>query len=316
MNFSIEDFGIHRDDQLQEGWLKLETVLSIYIDMIERGKVVALSQQTIQELNEAPLVDPATGACRLRQIFKPWAMLPYSPSELEETLSTWDLLVAEISKRIPGHVEDEQGTSQYGLVDAAHLDAAEVPPGFAREFLSRARRPNFAFIAPGIRLSTAEEFVAQPYRKVVGPDFGPDFRWPIRLFMMEHASQFSAAKTDWPDSLQLSRMPCGLFLNFCSTQRPCPFEDDTLVVFPFDKLACYPDDSSPGVWKMEKTYVYGMQHGTQLLAIIENMYLCVGRGRWQVNEHGVAGGISWFEEASVAELEEWYSIPVGPGRFC
>lgn len=65
---------------------------------------------------------------------------------------------------------------------------------------------------------------------------------------------------------------------------------------------------------MQKTHLWGKAHGTQLLAILENMYEALMLGRWQVDEHGVAGGIAVFEEASVEDLEP-YHIPVGPGLF-
>ncbi|KAF2141917.1 uncharacterized protein K452DRAFT_332619 [Aplosporella prunicola CBS 121167] len=313
MNFSMEDISGPEVDSAN-GWMKLECVLSIYIDMIERGKAVALSKQMILDREDAPEIDPVTGTFRLGHIFKPWTMVPYSSLDIEDTITIWNELVAEIERRMPGYVEDKQDTPQYGLLDATQLDAAGIPQGFARELLSRVRKPNFTFIAPGIRVPTLEEFIEQPFRRIEGPHFEPDFRWAIRLFMIEHTKQYSETEVTWPIYLQQSRMPCGVFFDFCWIQAPCPFEDSMRVELPF-KLACRSDGSTPGLWETDYTHLYGMRHRTQLLAILENMYEALILDNWQVDSHGVAGGIAVFEEASMEQLEQFYRIPVGPGYF-
>ncbi|OJD29410.1 chitin-type 1 [Diplodia corticola] len=329
MNFSIEDMKLDEDEP---EWLKLESVLSIYIDMIEHRKIVALPFSFFEDDAPAaapngssqPRIDPASGARKpVVDYARPWVEAPYSKVDLEETLDIWADLIKAIETRMPGYAIDAAAAAdadnQHGLVDAASLDAAGVPAtGFARELLLRARRPRFVYLAPGVRLPTLDEFVAQPYRDVAFDDEGPHFVKPIRLFVVEHdVSQQPVPHDDaagWPYNLLPGGAPCGFYLDLCWTQDPAPFEDAVLVRFPFE-LARRPDGSTPGVWRMDGVEKYGKPHGTQLLAVLENMYNNVTEGNWRVDEYGVAGGIAEFQEADARELEERYSIPVGPQRF-
>ena len=49
------------------------------------------------------------------------------------------------------------------LVSEAASDAAKLPVGFARSFLSKAKRPQFIYIAPGLSIPEADTFMPHPF---------------------------------------------------------------------------------------------------------------------------------------------------------
>ncbi|KAI6899351.1 hypothetical protein KC318_g9499 [Hortaea werneckii] len=156
-------------------WQYLESILSVWIEMIQRQKVAAISNEVGSERYEqheqgwlvfhGPDRDPLTGLQRLTHDAEPWTIVPWTAKDLEEALEGWDSAVEAIEETM--QLDDAETAD--GLLDAACLDAAKIPDGFAREFLTKARRPRFDFIAPGLRVPSPEDFTRQPFTDVSRP---------------------------------------------------------------------------------------------------------------------------------------------------
>ncbi|KAK3656725.1 hypothetical protein LTR56_002706 [Elasticomyces elasticus] len=175
---AIMMFDITDDIELDYPWQKLESILTVWIEMIQHGKIVALDTSIGTgsyewdaaggfHLTEGPPRDPATGARRLNTAQRPWTILPYSRKDLQDSLELW--------RKIVETVESKMGINEpsavRGLLDTGYLDGARIPIGFARDFLSQAIRPRFSRIAPGLSVPNEEHFSIQPYLA----------RWPSRV---------------------------------------------------------------------------------------------------------------------------------------
>jgi hypothetical protein len=139
-------------------WQRLETVLSVYIDMIECEKVVCVhneveepgdfkmmdvegqGQQWISTYDrpDALLADPSTGVTRSKDaMFGPWIVQPYTKEVLDQCLQTWELLVGEIEQKMPTPPGDDVSTSSQTQV---RLRRARYPAANIRRILQSALR--------------------------------------------------------------------------------------------------------------------------------------------------------------------------------
>ncbi|KAI6804104.1 hypothetical protein KC361_g316 [Hortaea werneckii] len=183
---------LHLDIQdeldVDQPWQYLESILSVWIEMIQRQKVAAISNEVGSERFEqheqgwlvfhGPDRDPLTGLQRYTQDTEPWTIVPWTAKDLEEALEVWESAVETVEEKM--ELDDAETTN--GLLNAACLDAVKVPDGFAREFLAKARRPRFEFIAPGFKVPDAEHFTRQPF---TGIPTEADTIPPILLFRGE-----------------------------------------------------------------------------------------------------------------------------------
>ncbi|KAM5454795.1 hypothetical protein MaudCBS49596_002092 [Microsporum audouinii] len=123
----------------EELWHPLETVLSNWINLILIGKVIGSLPG-----------EPGLFNC---EKFECWEWRPYSDAQVGTCIAAWDRLCETIEARISSSTtgsavdNNNRHDSEPPLVPPAILDAALVPdPGFARAFLTRARRPLSAWI--------------------------------------------------------------------------------------------------------------------------------------------------------------------------
>lgn len=167
-------------DELEETgpWQPLESILSVWIEMIQRGKAIALHDDVCEatygqmewrlDANgniceiKGPRRDPATGAIRIGHI-PPWTIVPWTKQDLADCLELWKTAVDLIEQRMSLSPQEHET----GLVDIAVLEALPTPEGFARQFILQARKPRFSFIAPGLLLPTAGDFSKQPFRSTL-----------------------------------------------------------------------------------------------------------------------------------------------------
>lgn len=85
-----KDFDLHP----KQPWQKLESILSVWIEMIQRQKVVALHDNVGSEADDTvvlrikggPERDPDTGAKRLAGVMTPWAVQPWTKLDLQQSL--------------------------------------------------------------------------------------------------------------------------------------------------------------------------------------------------------------------------------------
>lgn len=138
-----------------ELWHPLEMVLSNWIELIHVGKVVA-----------SPREHPSLYGS---EKIGPWEWRPFGEGQIRECVDTWHRLCETIEGRISPSLSSSSTSPPTfePLLPYATLDAASVPQdGFARAFLTRARRPRFKQIAPGLILPPTDptEFTKrQPY---------------------------------------------------------------------------------------------------------------------------------------------------------
>ncbi|KAI6828139.1 hypothetical protein KC340_g9235 [Hortaea werneckii] len=326
---------IHLDiqDELdpEQPWQSLESILTVWIEMIRRQKVVALSDEVGSERFEyyeqgmikipGPERDPLTGVRRLTDNTRPWTIVPWTAQDLEETLNVWAAAVEMIEEKM--QLGDAERTD--GLLDAAALDAAKIPDGFAREFLTQARRPRFNFIAPGLRVPLREEFVRQPFTELTPED---DAIPPILLFRNDQTVQtegiwwfgefthkYNHLSIDAPECL------CGLYFSLCVKTSGYPQEDGCNIVLPFEfengfakKSDETPVERTSDLLQAGKN-PYHEDHPAPLRAFLETVRENVEDGHWTVDEHGVAGGLDVWKQADTEEHWDKYFQPLGRGRF-
>jgi hypothetical protein len=240
-------------DELEESspWQPLESILSVWIEMIQRGKAVALHDHVCkasydnsdyqqdadgvwQEI-KGPQRDPTTGAIRIGQA-PPWTIAPWTKQDLTECLEIWTTAVGLIEERMSLLPQ----AHETGLVDPSAFEALPIPEGFAQQFMLQARKPQFSFIAPGLRLPTDDIFTMQPFMSAINPneEASEQVTPPILLFRSE-----SSVPTDSLSPLSFSYShegpastdcPSGLYLSRCDRTSGTPFEDGCELLLPFE----------------------------------------------------------------------------------
>jgi hypothetical protein len=325
-------------DELEESgpWQPLESILSVWIDMIQRGKAVALhddvckasydnsdyqqdSDGAWQEI-KGPQRDHLTGAIRIGQA-PPWTIVPWTQQDLTECLEIWDMAVDMIEERmsLPTHAHEN------GLVDPVSLESLPIPEGFARQFMLQARKPRFTFIAPGLRLPAADTFARQPFISALdlNEEISEQVTPPILLFRSESnvpTESLSPLSFDYPHK---GPCPAGLYLSRCDRTSGTPFEDgcELLLPFEFENGWAKQSDCSDLVYRESHESLlqsgvnpFNQRHPVQLKGFLEIIVMNVRAGSWLVDRHGVSGGLDIWKQA---DTEKWrsYWLPLGPGMI-
>lgn len=320
---SIFDSAITQNGRQQ--WHPLEVVLSAWLDMVDAGKVQAVEPQV-----EVP-----------NEKFDPWIILGYSESLLKDAIESWDALLSAIESRrgpaAPSEVADEP------LLPVAVLDAAAISSGFARAFLTQARRPSFQLIAPGLSLPTASSFARQPFSSVEPdpPNEDPDdptVQFPILLFPSPETFRSPPGSDTitgsdlpfaWP-WCQVEAYNTGLYLTD-SDRASLSFDDGVRLVTPFglgvhgyartadgarfgeNKEARGPV-GAPGL-SFHSLFQPGYSpfiesHEARLAQVLRAWTRLVEHGVWEVGPDGVLGGIDKWREADTAARWLDYVIPL------
>ncbi|KAK5130470.1 hypothetical protein LTR08_001992 [Meristemomyces frigidus] len=310
----------------EQPWQKLESVLSVWIEMIQREKVVALHDDVDRDQGwphdaERDLAMKLNRHYRLEGEQTPWTMAPWSAIDLEQTLEVWQMAVEMIEQKMglndDGSTQDITSNNSKpddGLIHAVALDLAEIPDGFAHKFLRRARRPRFTFIAPGLRCPSVEDIAIQPFiesRQQNSEDLThpePEKVSPILLFRSDATVSSTEGMNGWYQGpyAQTRDFPSGLYLDPCNRGHDMPFEDGCRLILPFEfdlfeaGWAKQSDGSRAegrdNLYQSGKN-PYNYPHAVQLQAFLENVYLNVRSGYWNVDAHGVAGGVEKWKEA-------------------
>jgi hypothetical protein len=329
-------------DELEESnpWQPLESILSVWVEMIQRGKAIALHddvckarynesdwQQNVdgvwQEI-QGPQRDPTTGAIRIGQA-PPWTIVPWAKQDLTECLQLWETAVDLIEERMSLPPQAHEN----GLVHPASFEALPIPEGFAKQFVLQARKPRFTFIAPGLRLPTTNTFANQPFMSTLNLNEGGPGQVtpPILMFCSE-----SNVPTDSLSPLSFSNphegsepaeCPSGLYLGRCDRTSGTPFEDGCELLLPFKlengwaKQSDLSDlvDGEPHESLLQSgVNPFNQRHPVQLKGFLKIVATNVRAGNWSVNNHGVAGGLDTWKQA---DTEEWrdYWLPLGPGKI-
>ena len=287
-------------------WQPLESILSAYIDMVEAEKAIAL-HDTVGQAAEGPETEIKMGNDRVQYKSRPWVLQAYTKGDLEACLNTWLKLVQAIEQRAdPTGSKHNPEDDDEPLASRTALNVAGIPKGFAYDLLSHANYSHIWYVAPGVRLPKVEEFLNQPFKKILKqyPKETEGMKMPFLFLRATGEVSAKEAKFRWPFST-LESVPCGLYLDaFPNAQNP--FEDACRFVLPI-KLGgnryARTADFKPIIRSHSDLYQTGinpfvMRHGPKLVAILENWLEHIERGHWQVDEKGVVGGIDGESSAS------------------
>jgi hypothetical protein len=150
---------------------------------------------------------------------------------------------------MPNAGQQQSPVPRESLLTEADLDPAHVPEGFARSFVSKAKRPIFRYIAPGLSIPGSTSFSSQPFSSVEPSprddgDPEPAVVFPILLFRASeqfHTPHADGNENDMtgshlPFSWQCSQVlsyPAGLYINEADRESGDVFEDTVKLVLPF-----------------------------------------------------------------------------------
>lgn len=339
MQPSIHDAGTAHNGR--QTWYPLEVILTAWLDMIEAGKVQAVTKD-IQPINEK---------------HDPWIMVPYSQRQLNDTVKAFNRLADAIESRIfnEGQQLDTQkplnseiNPDSY-LLSEDELEAAGIPQGFAHSFLTKARRPNFRYIAPGLSIPTSESIKSQPFSSIKRPpgwDGAEDFPheiYPILLFpsselyetwrdptlVPQFANQYRPFH--WPYN-ELKSYTAGLYFTPTDRVSIYEFEDSVNMVLPYPiggfGYARTADGARFGENKEQKGvagYVqgggtfadlfqlgynpFGTMHYVQLEKVLDLWTELVESGEWKIGKDGVQDTINKWKDADTYYKWNKYVVP-------
>jgi hypothetical protein len=199
----------------RQGWYPLECLLDAYIDMFELEKVQAISDD-IEYVSGPDKQDP-------------WIIHDYSEPIVQRTVKALNELVQSIESQLPASATvspDEAGSSF--LADEVTLSAAGID-GFASEFFSMAKSPQFKYIAPGISIQTSTQLKDQPYRTM------PTEEGDINTILLFRGDRIvtNLGGIFYPPSKDITKYPSELYLQPCGRHGANTFEDVTTFVLPF-----------------------------------------------------------------------------------
>lgn len=340
-------FGVY-DGTTSPAWQPLETILSVYIDMIERRKAVALHKSIVDsdkdffphpddgsmvpvELhpNPPPREDAETGAKRGLHCYNPWTLVPYAQRDLEETLDAWSDLLDAIEERRPRTSDATSQGSTQGIFTETQLQGTRLRAnGFAWKFFLRARKPTFAHLGPGLRLPTLEQLSTSHFPRDDGDDpaFDTDSTIvsPVPILL---GSEDTTAWLTYPFT-EAASIPWGLYLDASDFDGPCPFEDGSRLALPFPlggngfakKADGNPLNSGAGPAGDGHAELYQLgknpfmpDHSSQLLAVLMQFVGHVRTGMWNVGAEGVERGADVFREADTEMVSPDYRLVLGAG---
>jgi hypothetical protein len=313
-HISLEDSDITMNGR--QGWVRLEEILEALLEMMDQGKVVAVD-----------------GSYSGRQeTISGWIMPSFTEHDLEESLQGLDALIAAIEERLP--VPPPKTGFEIGFIDPDDPETSAVfPPGtFARRFLERARKPRFAFLAPGLQIATSQPFASVAIEE--------DRLRPILLLQSSSRAYHDTFRTSWGEPYSVPHFhrdfgeiidyPAGLYLTETKPYDVNPFEDGCKLVLPFaigenscvrtsDGAVFGEDKQTPGeiptpTPTSSQLFQLGYNHfikshNVQLKDILWHWTALVESGKWDVDQNGVIGGIEKWREADTEEHCQDYLLP-------
>jgi hypothetical protein len=290
-------------------WLPLEVILDGLVDMIEQGKILAVDATYSGEQERT----------------EPWIMPSYTDRDLEESLQAFQQLVDAIHDRMPSKPQSvEKGLLE--MVTAGNPNIL-LANSFAHQFLAQCPRPAFSHIAPG--LSIAQN---QPFAPASG-QADTNTLFPFLLFASTSPAHQQSRRAPWGEQVRdspfalnfnhISSYLSGLYLSESDPHGPHPFEDGCKLVLPFtlgsnafartsdgaligEHVRREGDEAAEIELKSAELYQLGYNHfiaahDVQLKYVLERWLEMVEEGKWDVDEHGVVGGVEKWREADTEE---------------
>ncbi|OHF02181.1 hypothetical protein CORC01_02461 [Colletotrichum orchidophilum] len=304
-------------------WHPLETVLSNWITLIRLGKVKVTPQDTPSQFGS-------------EKIGGRWEWRPYGDAQVADCIAAWDRLCDAIEARTSGSTGaaiDQQQSEP--LLPPAVLDAASILDGFARAFLTGARRPRFRHVAPGLALPSADaaEFTStQPFAQQRGSqDIPPVCLLPAAQNGLEADMTGSLNPFHGkfgPGNSALSRVPAGVYSESVSRDAYGNAEEGFRLLLPFGLHGYVGDEEEGGAGarKSDGSFVEAgsvaelFQHGykpfggdqnrpQRLERLLDHWLRLVDEGVWRVGPQGVEGSIETFREADTTHWRHYHIPP-------
>jgi hypothetical protein len=286
-------------------WQRLETILTTWIEMIQRRKVAVVHENLGNEPGRT------LGVYLDQQ--KPWGWAPWTKADLENALEAWNDLVSAINDRLPKpHAEPLSGASLFEVDD---LRMAAIEEGsFAWEFYTKACKPEFQFLAPGLQLASREWILTNPFRQAwesQNPHRGSS--WSPEVFPLPILLGAQLAKS-WVDShmYKVGNVSWGLYLDILdSRSHLCPYEDATRLILPYEldgatsarKLDGKPATGNAELYQIGQNPFETSRARTQLWQMLKSFTAHVDAGEWKVDANGVNEEPTVFDNFFVHGME-------------
>ncbi|KAJ9273635.1 hypothetical protein DTO212C5_269 [Paecilomyces variotii] len=315
------------------GWKPLEEIYGAYLEMIKEGKI------------EACTPDGKKSKESRSDAFGPWIFNDYTTFDIQKSVEALKYLLDVIEAKRSSWLkrsgsEKGGGNEKVSLpwTDPAILDIAGIQQNtFAREFCEESakwtRELSFRYIAPGIRIPTVEEFIAQPFnRNGQRNTFGQKMH--VLLFQADNGELFSNQTVPIPNTW-LNYNGCtdvpittGLYL-IGDHRMNQAFENSCQLLLPFmfgangwarlsdnEVMGMEPIDDEPSPLDVNSELYQSGYNGffgsrqVQLHKVLTNWADRVKCGDWTVNEAGVEGGIEKFREADTEANWQKHWLPL------
>jgi hypothetical protein len=315
------------------GWKPLEDVLSAYLEMIEEGKI------------EVATPDGKWTRKSPSDSFGPWLFHHYTAADVQKSAQAFKRLLNAIEDRVlllptdSSNKKQDRAGSTLPWAESSTLDTAQIHTNtFTRAFCEETakydREVPFQYIAPGIRLPTADEFIAQPFlgKSWLKHPLGAEM--PVLLFRADDPTL--ASNNTIPTSGTWLRydgdkgvpIPGGLYVNG-DGQMNTAFENGCLFLLPFtlgshgwarlsdgEVMGMKPWDDEPVPAEVNCDLYQTGYNGflgprcVQIHKVLLNWAERVESGDWEVTENGVGGGIETFREADTEHGWQKYVLPL------
>ncbi|ROT38878.1 hypothetical protein SODALDRAFT_332316 [Sodiomyces alkalinus F11] len=266
-----------------ESWVPLELALTKALDMWECGKF---------HCGPSPFSSEDTLSTR-----------PWTERDLEDAVSAWDELLTAIRDRLPLPPDAPRPPIQDPLPSSL-VEQFDLSP-FAKAFLTTAKRPSFAYVAPG-HLTT---FTRQSFADLYAAET-PDA--PRR------AQNANAAAADEYASLvlpaTLAAVPEGAadpsfdkdhgHAKFTINRRAGLYTDPTMGLRDADSAWLLTAEGSAHPVRFVGQRPWGAPRGVRFAEMFSVWADWVRDGVWEVSIEGVATTHAWFTDPATAELRE------------
>lgn len=313
------------------GWKPLESIYGAYLDMIKEGKV-----QTCVPNGKLSKQSKSDN-------FGPWIFHNYTTADIEKSVEAFNRLLDAIEIRINGSQRTVEIVNCQEVVlpwtDQTALDAAGIQPyTFARAFCEEtakcARKLSFRYVAPGIRIPTMEEFIAQEFKGKSRMKHPLSPKMPVSLFIVDDdslPSNHAVPNCDtWLcyDGSEDTSIPAGLYL-VGDDRLNQAFENSCRLLLPFKlgsngwaRLSDYEvlgmkpwDDEARPADVNSELYQSGYngflgRRDVQIHKVLLNWAQRVECGDWTVAWNGVESGIEKFHEADTEANWQKYWLPL------
>ena len=316
-------------------------MLSAWLDLIERGKIIALDPAVKRELSErvvgnslrtedsAPFDHQAPSAVELITQSEPWETALYTKQDLQDTLHAWHTLIEAINERMPNPKSSPFVSESLFSVETL-LAAGIRKHSFIWHFLRNAHRPAFDYLGPSLKLATDNDLISSVWKaarddvvpKQWHPSLTPIYEprpFPVPLLLGTASAKNWHSRQANTAFAAIDAVPWGLYFDDWDCDALLT-EDACHLVLPYDLggegFAVRADGSKLGHERVQgwaELYQLGQHplvpcHGTQLFQVLEVWRECVAMGCWRVGEEGVDEGEGKFEEADTEKGSEGYVV--------